>query len=88
MGQADAEYLSAKEAEVVHGECRKPCLFHYISPTVYCRGTGHLRPNDKDQGHVVDPLVDSAEEVVSEFCAVRKAQKEAQHGKDSDNDWS
>jgi hypothetical protein len=82
---ADTEDLASKETYIIHDKSRQSGLFDNVSPAVHSCGTGDFGPDNEDQGDIVDPSVDSVEEVVAEFSAVWKAHEKTDYGEDSDD---
>ena len=70
MGQADTQYLSSKEAHVVYHKGGQASLFDNVFPSVYGGGAGDFAPDDEDEGDIVDPSVNTIEQIVTKLSAI------------------
>ena len=68
--KADAEDLASEEPDVVNDKGRQTGLIDDIFPSVYGRGTGYFAPNNEDQSNIVDPAIDTIEEIVTKLCTI------------------
>ena len=71
MAQHNTEELATEESNVIDGERKNTRLVNNVAPAVYCSCTRDFGPDDKDEGNVVDPSIDTVEQVIAELGAVR-----------------
>lgn len=69
--KADSQYLCTKEAYVIDHKGGKSSLVDNIFPTVNRSSTSDFTPNNKNKSYVVDPSVDTIEQIVAKLGAVR-----------------
>ena len=73
MRQDNAKKLAAEETKVVQAEGNDSSLIDDIAPAVYRSSACDFGPDHEDKSNVVDPSVDTVQQIVTKLSAVWQA---------------